>query len=75
MTPIDREIHVPTILERVRLAKNNTQYLVVEVDGDRRTMELIPMDGVTRLLEDVPFSAVRPLKEPENDAAMEAFAL
>jgi len=74
MNPMNEDLHVPTILERVRLAKNNVPYLVVAIDGDRKTLELLSIDGVTRLLADVPFSAVRSLKEPKNDAAIEAFA-
>ena len=68
MKPMSQEIQEPTILEKVRLAKSNAQYLVVAVDGNRRTVELIAMDGVTYLLEDVPFGAVRRLAEPQNDA-------
>lgn len=63
----NQEMHAPTVLDRVRLAKSNAQYLVVAVDGNRRTVELIAMDGVTYLLEDVPFGAVRRLFEPESD--------
>jgi hypothetical protein len=74
MKPMSQEIQVPTMLERVRLAKSNARYLVVAVNGDRKTLELISMDGVTHLLEDVPFSAVRCLKEPENDTTIEALA-
>jgi hypothetical protein len=74
MKPISQKIQVPTMLERVRLAKSNAQYLVVAVNGDRKTLELVSMDGVTHLLENVPFSAVRCLMEPENDITIEAFA-
>lgn len=67
MKPMRQEIQEPVILERVRLAKSNAPYLVVAVDGDRGTVELIAMDGVTHLLENVPFSAVRRLYEPKSD--------
>ena len=66
----NEETRVPVILERVRLATSNARYLVVAVDGDRRTVELIAMDGVTHLLENVPFSAVRRLCEPKSDTTI-----
>ena len=70
MKPTSQEIQEPTILEKVRLAKSNAQYLVVAVNGNRKTLELISMDGVTHLLDNVPFSAVRCLCEPESDTTL-----
>ena len=70
MKPMSQEIQEPTILEKIRLAKSNAQYLVVAVNGDQRTVELIANDGVIRLLENVPFTAVRCLCEPESDTTL-----
>lgn len=54
-------MYVPAVRERVRLKGHDRIFLVVWVDHERRSADLIPLDeldGQHQMKEDVPFEAI-----------------
>jgi hypothetical protein len=51
---------LPRICERVRVAGRSGAFLVLSIDQEQQTAELMPLDRVAPLLDAVPFSDLRP---------------
>jgi|UPI00047C036F hypothetical protein len=62
-------MRIPATRERVRLEDREGAFLVVWVDHDRGTADLIPL-GEGDVEDSVPFARIRPL-EVDSDATME----
>ena len=57
----------PELLAKVRLQLSGDLYLVVDVDIDKKVVELISITGVQHLVPDVPFTAIHELVEGPPD--------
>lgn len=58
--------------ERVQTDGQEDSYIIVHVDRERQTVDLIPAVGFGPALEDVPFRAIRPaahMQTGQNPAA------
>jgi hypothetical protein len=53
-------VYLPGVCERVRMTSRAGVFLVVSVDLDKRTAELMPVDHVASALDAVPFSDLQP---------------
>jgi hypothetical protein len=58
---------LPELLAKVRLQQRGDLYLVVDVDTDRKVVELISITGVQHLVPDVPITAIHELVEGPPD--------
>ena len=57
----------PELLAKVRLHLSGDLYLVVDVDIDKKVVELISITGVQHLVPYVPFTAIHELVEGPPD--------
>jgi hypothetical protein len=58
---------LPSICEKVRVAGRSGAFLVLSIDRDTQTAELMPLDHVAPLLDAVPFSDLRPYDQDVPD--------
>jgi len=56
-------MYMPRARERVRMARRNGAFLVVTVDWDLKTVDLIPLQDAVSVEESIPFSEVEPYRE------------
>ena len=61
-------IYVPSARERVRVSGwgHTAVFLVVEVDQETQTVDLMPLAGETYGLQGVPFGLLRPYREDDE---------
>lgn len=52
-------MRIPSTRERVHTDGHEGAFIVVHVDYDRQTVDLIPVAGIGPALEDIPFGAIR----------------
>jgi len=57
----------PELLAKERLNRRGDVYLVVDVDYDRKRVELLSMTGTQHLVPDVPITAIDELVEGPPD--------
>jgi hypothetical protein len=58
---------LPELLAKVRLRHRSELFLVVDVDADRRVVELISISGAQFLVPNVPCAAIHELVEGPPD--------
>ncbi len=58
---------MPELLAKVRLYRSGQVYLVVDVNFDVRTVELLAITGAQHLVPDVPFARIHELVEEPPD--------
>lgn len=55
--------YIPRTSEKVLVAGRYDVFLVLSVDPDKQTADLIPLNHISRILDSVPFLAVRPFRQ------------
>ena len=58
-----RTMYVPRTSEKVLVAGLYDVFLVLSVDFDKQTADLIPLNHLSRVMDSVPFLAVRPYRQ------------
>jgi hypothetical protein len=62
-------MYIPCTRERVLVADRHAIFLVIAIDQNQQTADLIPLIGKAFALESVPFAAIFPFRE---ESPMEA---
>ena len=55
-------MYIPGVRERVAVADRNAIFLVISVDAENQTADLIPLIGSAYALESVPFVTILPFR-------------